>query len=339
MSAGEFAEASARGGSKGKRPAPVAPKKKRDEAQESPGLAVRERLLAGGGLSPDRLPMLRVVLDETASVFEEALRKLGFAAPRFVVEHVTAVRAAEAQGILDALALTATYGAAEPDMRITFGVERKFVFTLVEGMFGADGSEPFYETEREFTSVEMRLARVALDRLAKALQASFAKLVGLAPAFDPIEIKPEPPNAARRTGSALFCRFRLSAFGCESEAIVALPQGVIDPLRDALTADPSATIQSVDPLWAQRMKERITQTEVSLSAVMERRDLTLGDVAGFEVGQIVELPVSPTGLIALACEGQTLFWCEIGQKDGAYTIRIADFVDKEQEFIDDMLGA
>ncbi|HEY8261169.1 MAG TPA: FliM/FliN family flagellar motor C-terminal domain-containing protein, partial [Methylosinus sp.] len=72
---------------------------------------------------------------------------------------------------------------------------------------------------------------------------------------------------------------------------------------------------------------------------MEKRDLTLGDIARFEVGQIVELPVTPTGLIKLECEGQALFWCEIGQKDGAYTIRIEDFVDKEQEFIDDVLGA
>jgi flagellar motor switch protein FliM len=255
------------------------------------------------------------------------------------VESVAVARAAEAQGALEAYAIDATYGSAEPDSRITFAAERRFVFAMVEGLFGADGSEPFYEEERALTGVETRLARLALDRLARALQESFVTVVGVAPALGPVDIKPEPPGAARRTGSTLTCRWRLSALGCESEAIVALPQAVIDPLREALAADPAVTIQSVDPLWAQRMKERVTQTEVSLSAVMERRDLTLGDIAGFEVGQIVELPVSPTGLIALECERQTLFWCEIGQKDGAYTIRIAEFVDKEQEFIDDMLGA
>ncbi|ATQ69688.1 MULTISPECIES: FliM/FliN family flagellar motor switch protein [Methylosinus] len=339
MTAGEVAEAPARG-SKGKRPAaPAAPKKKRDDAPDAPGVAVRERLLAGGGLSPDRLPMLRVALDEAALGFEEMLRKLGFVSPQVAVESVAATRAAEAQNALDALAITATYGGAEPDARVTLGAERKFVFAMVEGLFGADGSEPFYEEERALTSVEIRLARLVLDRLAKALQISFASTAGAALALDPVEPKPEPAGAARRSGSALICRFRLTAFGAESEALVTFPQGVLDPLREALAADPATTIQSADPLWAQRMKDRITATEVSLTAVMERRDLTLGDVARFEVGQIVELPVSPTGLIALECEGQTLFWCEIGQKDGAYTIRIADFVDKEQEFIDDMLGA
>ncbi|MBY6242163.1 FliM/FliN family flagellar motor switch protein [Methylosinus sp. Sm6] len=338
MTAGEVVDASARA-SKGKRLAPAAPKKKRDDAQESPGLAIRERLLAGGGLSPDRLPMLRVALDETASAFEQALRRLGLPSPQVAVESLVSARAADAQIALEAYALTATYGGAEPDARVAIGAERKFVFAMVEGLFGADGSEPFYDEERALTGVETRLGRLVLDRLAKTLQASLLTVAGAAPGLDPIEAKPEPAGAARRGGSMLICRLRLSALGCDSQSIVAIPQGVLEPLREALSADPAATIQSVDPLWAQRMKARVTQTELSLAAVMERRDLTLGDVARFEVGQIVELPVTPTGLIALECEGQTLFWCEIGQKDGAYTIRIAEFVDKEQEFIDDMLGA
>jgi flagellar motor switch protein FliM len=337
MTAEEIAEASSK---KAKRPAPSAKGKKRDAgAEEAPGHAVRERLLAGGGLSPDRMPMLRVLLDETAAAFEEELRKLSFPMPKFVVEGVTTARASDAQATLDATALAAIYGGGDADSRVTLAADRRFVFAMVEGLFGADGTEPFYDEDRALTAIEQKLGRLVLDRLAKALQGAFATRADAAVSLDPAEVKPEPAGVGRKPGSMLLCRCRLSAFEGDSVALIAIPQALLDPMRDALAQDPSATIQSTDPLWAQRMKARVTRTEVTLSAVMEKRDLSLGDIARFEVGQIVELPVTPTGLIKLECEGQALFWCEIGQKDGAYTIRIEDFVDKEQEFIDDVLGA
>lgn len=340
MSAEAVAEAPGRAGQKGKRPAAPARKKSGAEgALEAPGHAVRERLLAGGGMSPDRLPMLRVILDGMASAFEDGLRKLSFPTPKFTVDSVTAARSGDASALMEGCALTATYGGVEPDSRIVVGVERKFIFAMVEGLFGADGSEPFYVEERAFTGVETRLGRSALDRIAKALQGSFATVAGAAIAMEPIEVKPDAPAAPRKASACLICRCKLAAFGCDSDVVVTIPQFVLDPLRGTLAQDPAVTIQSADPQWAQRMKARVTRTEVSLSAVMEKRDLTLGDIARFEVGQIIELPITPTGLIKLECEGQALFWCEIGQKDGAYTIRIEDFVDKEQEFIDDVLGA
>lgn len=340
MTAEEIAEASSK---KPRRPTPTVKGKKRDagaeEAPEAPGRAVRERLLAGGGLSPDRMPMLRVLLDETAAAFEEELRKLSFQSPKVVVDSVTSARASDAQATLDGSTLTAIYGGADAESRVTLAAERRFAFAMVEGLFGADGTEPFFDEDRALTPVEQKLARLALDRLAKALRESFAARADAVVPLDPVEVKPEPAGAGRKPGAILLCRCRLSAFDCDSVVLIAIPQAVLDPMRDALAQDPSATIQSTDPLWAQRMKARVTRTEVTLSAVMEKRDLTLGDIARFEVGQIVELPVTPTGLIKLECEGQALFWCEIGQKDGAYTIRIEDFVDKEQEFIDDVLGA
>jgi flagellar motor switch protein FliM len=340
MTVEDLAEASSK---KAKRPAATMRGKKRDagaeEAPEPPGRAVRERLLAGGGLAPDRVPMLRVLLDEMAAAFEEELRKLSFPAPKFVIESVASARAADAQATQDGCALTSVYGGADADSRVTLAAERRFVFAMVEGLFGADGTEPFYEEDRGLTGLEQRLGRSMLDRLAKALQNAFAARADASVPLDPVEVKPEPAGAARKAGSVLLCRCRLSAFERDSVALIAIPQSVVEPMRAALAQDPSATIQTADPLWAQRMKARVTRTEVTLSAVMEKGDLTLGDIARFEVGQIVELPVTPTGLIKLECEGQALFWCEIGQKDGAYTIRVEDFVDKEQEFIDDVLGA
>jgi flagellar motor switch protein FliM len=71
---------------------------------------------------------------------------------------------------------------------------------------------------------------------------------------------------------------------------------------------------------------------------MEKRGLTLDDVAKFEVGQVITLPTTLSSLIRLESADETLFWCTLGQKDGLYTVRIEDFVDDKQEFIQKILG-
>jgi flagellar motor switch protein FliM len=299
---------------------------------------LRERLLAGGGVSIDRLPLLRVVFDQMAEGFgEEASRQLG--AVRLQVESVTGGRAGEVFADLENSAVAAYYGGADPDARILVAAERRFVFSIVEGFFGADGAEPPYDEDRPLTEIETRAARVAFGWLTKALRGGFASAADVAVRLEPQEVRSDGSGSPRKVGGfALTCRCRLVGLGREAEIFVSVSQAFLDPMREALARDPSATILSADPQWAKRMKNRVTQTEVTLSAAMERRDLTLADIANFEVGQIIDLPVAPTSLIKLECEGQALFWCEIGQKDGAYTIRIEDFVDKEQEFIDDVLA-
>jgi flagellar motor switch protein FliM len=77
---------------------------------------------------------------------------------------------------------------------------------------------------------------------------------------------------------------------------------------------------------------------VPLRVVLEERMVTLGEAAEFKVGQVLELQATPHGRIKLEGNEQPLFWCELGQSDGVYNIRIDDVFDPEQEFISDILG-
>jgi len=299
---------------------------------------VRERLLSGGGPSLERMPLLRPVFDAMASEVQESMYGVAEGAMQFIVDSTTLARASDMAAESERAAVALSYSVnGDANVKAVIGADRRFVFTLLEGLFGSDGSEPPFEAERELTAIETRVGMLAFARVAKSLQAAFASLAGATLALEPMESRGEPAGGARKNGFCVTCRCRLRAFGAEGELFVAIPRAALDPFRNALSQDASSSAPSPDPHWAKRMKERVTETEVMLSAVMEKTDLTLADVARFEVGQIIELPVSPTGLVALMCEGQSLFWCEIGQKDGSYTIRIDDFVDQQQEFIEDVL--
>ena len=86
------------------------------------------------------------------------------------------------------------------------------------------------------------------------------------------------------------------------------------------------------------MQSGITRAHVMLTAVLDERMGDLGEVARFEVGQVVELNATAHGRVQLECNGERLMWCNLGKSQGKYTVRIDELVDREQEFMNELLS-
>ena len=58
----------------------------------------------------------------------------------------------------------------------------------------------------------------------------------------------------------------------------------------------------------------------------------------FTVGQVVELNATSHGRVRLECNGERLMWCHLGKSQGKYTLRVDELVDREQEFMNEILS-
>jgi flagellar motor switch protein FliM len=65
--------------------------------------------------------------------------------------------------------------------------------------------------------------------------------------------------------------------------------------------------------------------------------LTLGDLAGFEAGQIIEFEETAQSQARLSARDKTLFICEFGKLGQNYTVRIRHPYDAGQDFIDGLM--
>jgi len=74
--------------------------------------------------------------------------------------------------------------------------------------------------------------------------------------------------------------------------------------------------------WARQLQAELKSADVTLTAILEERRMTLADVAAFKIGQLISLEARIDGRIKLECNDQPLFVCEIGQSEGAYTVRV-----------------
>ena len=135
---------------------------------------IRDMLLDAAGLSVDRLPMLHVIFDRMSTSCAEHLRHMAASPMYYSLSGIESGRITEILEMYEANAVAGIFHAPEWDSHILIGFDRDFIYTMVEVLFGSDGSEPPVEEARGFSNIELRMAQTLFEQVAKALQASFS---------------------------------------------------------------------------------------------------------------------------------------------------------------------
>ncbi|MXQ11670.1 flagellar motor switch protein FliM [Microvirga makkahensis] len=299
---------------------------------------IRDMLLDSAGLSIDRLPMLHVIFDRMSTSCAEHLRHMAASPMYYSLSGIESGRISEILEMYEANAVAGIFHAPDWDSHILIGFDRDFVYTMVEVLFGSDGSEPPVEEARGFSNIELRMAQVLFEQVAKALQASFALISNTKFKLERLETRMDFAVIGRRNNQAVAAKFLLQALNRGGEMFVIIPQSALNPMRKALSRVVSGESTSRDPRWLKQMANEVSKTEITLQAVLEERFLSLGEIADLKVGQIIELQATPKSRVKLEGNQQSLFWCHMGQADGSYVLKIDELIDQEKEFLDDVFA-
>ncbi len=307
----------------------------------SPTAAPRESiegLFAGPRDVVGQLPMLRTVLEKTAGYWVEEISQISATAPETAF---IGVESGPSESMIAAMAgqkSACILEAQQWNARLILCTDQDFISSVVEMLLGGDGSEPPPPADRSITRTDLRVVQLVFERFARALEAAFDVvaptkfLVGKAGsqvAFDVL---------GRLTVPIVAVKYRLSVLGMSGELTLLLSQSVLSPMRNQLSrAAPPESIMP-DPAWSQKIHSEVTRANVELVAVLDEEKFLLEDVARFAVGQMLQLRATPDSLVRVECNGERLINCNIGKSKGVYALRIHDFIDQEQEFMDDILA-
>jgi flagellar motor switch protein FliM len=296
-----------------------------------------ERLLDAGGISVERMPLLHAIFDRMLTQCSESLRALCSSPAIFSVVSTQTERMGDILSTFEGRVIVAIFQAAAWDARIILAFDHNFLFSMAEALFGGDGGEPAVQEDRPPSNIEMRIGQAIFDRVAKSMQAAFATVTETTFKFETIETRMDFAVIVPRGTFALLTTVNLQILDRAGEMYVVLPQPALNAIRQALAHDTTKDTAARDPRWVRQMQNEITRSEVKVRGMIEERQFTLGDIANLKVGQILHLHATAKSRVKLECNSQALFWCQLGQADGRYTLRIDEAVDKEQEFMDDIL--
>lgn len=298
----------------------------------------QQRLLEAAGISIDRMPMLHVIFDRMAGQCSESVRPFSSAPVLFSVNSIASERIEQILDGYENKCIVAIFHVQAWDARILIGLDYHFVFTLMDAFLGSDGSEPPVSITRGLSNMEIRLAQTLFDFFAKACRTSFAPIAEVSFKFERIETRLDFAVIAPRNSFGVITRLKLRALGRGGEMFVVIPQAALNSIRQNLGRDLINDAAVRDPHWTKQIKGEISRTEVEVLGVIEERSFSLDDIAGMKVGQIFKLQATTNSRVRLQCNGEPLYWCQLGQGEGHYTLRVDDFIDQEQEFIDDVLS-
>jgi flagellar motor switch protein FliM len=138
-----------------------------------------------------------------------------------------------------------------------------------------------------------------------------------------------------RDGPAVQVTFSVATPASRGTMALTMPQRVL--LKHRGDTGAAATGQAPATEWRDRFSEEVMRSTVTLEATMPLARLTLGDLAGFEKGQVIELEETAQTQARLSARGKTLFVCEFGKLGQNYTVRIRHPFDAGQDFIDGLL--
>ena len=138
-----------------------------------------------------------------------------------------------------------------------------------------------------------------------------------------------------RDGAAIRIVYGVSTATDTGTVTVMIPQRILLATRGA-TAD-HGDDQTTEFDWRARFSQEVMRSAVRLEATMPLARLTLGDLAAFQPGQLIEFEENAQIQAKLNARDKTLFVCEFGKLGQNYTVRIRHPHDAGQEFIDGLM--
>lgn len=293
-----------------------------------------ERLVGETGEPEQVLAAARALAERAVPAIVAGLHENMAVAVAMEVTGVEIVRFIEVRPLETNHAMTIAASASSPDA-LVLSIDNDALAVVVSTLFGGDPQEAVPPIARELSPLETEVATMVFEQVAQAVNGSgpraFEFKLPLPLAITGKEMMKHP----LRDGPAVQVTFSVATPASRGTMALTMPQRVL--LKHRGDTGAAATGQAPATEWRDRFSEEVMRSTVTLEATMPLGRLTLGDLAGFEKGQVIELEETAQTQARLSARGKTLFVCEFGKLGQNYTVRIRHPFDAGQDFIDGLL--
>jgi flagellar motor switch protein FliM len=279
------------------------------------------------GPSIEKAPQLTSSLSRFADGAAQALAAL------FGGAFAGALEAMESPSTFDLLAerdgqCAALLHSSALDARLGLIMDARVVDVIVATMFGVDPAVDalVVAAARPRTELESRLLGEISKSLAEALRMAFAPVATFDVDFESLNTIEDVHLFGAKDMPAISARYTIKAPGGSFWLIVALPQPLTAPLGHLFTRGPTDGASKLDPKWAERMETGVKRAHMTLTAILDEFELTLGEIAQFSVGGVLTLTGEGEGRVRMECAERGVFICKLGERAQRYALEVEDII-------------
>ena len=307
------------------------------EIRESGGLPATDKLLEPPKLEVERLHVLKGILERLVTTLAERFREYCNVPSSFFVNQL---ESGNSWDVLESYedSIAGIYYCRQWDAKIVVGLDRRFIFSLIDAAFGGDGSMPPFESDRPFTSLEARLARSVFNIIIPEFEDLLNTITPVNFDLEKLETKLDFQILGQTDIPVIAVQILFQILDNGGRMFLIIPQGALHPIRKQLERTRALDGTNVDPEWQRKMQDGLASSDMQLTGVLEGPDMTLDQIAALEPGQILRLNADTKSLIALECQDERIFLCQLAQSKSQFALVIEQPVDRQKELVADLIS-
>lgn len=205
-------------------------------------------------------------------------------------------------------------------------VDPRLVFRLVDNYFGGDGRYYSKVEGRDFSETELRVVRLLLNHVFEDWAHAWRPVMPIKFEYQSSEVNPQFANICSPTEVVVVSAFDIELEGGSGQLHITLPYSMIEPIRAQLDSGIQSDRGDLSDRWGRALRAEVYQSTVDVVGVFLEQKSTLGDVLGFDVGDIIALEMPDRS--ELRIEGVPVMRGAFGVSNGYNALRIEQMLNQ-----------
>ncbi len=206
-------------------------------------------------------------------------------------------------------------------------MEPSLVFSFIDCMFGGTG-KPFGKL-REFTLIELTMARKVNAELNQALEKAWQVVSPSTVESKKLETKPEFVHVFGPSEMILVASFSVKAEEFEGAIAFCVSYLMLEPIKEKLSSSYMRE-KDIERKWGREIRELIKDAELDVVAELGRTTRPVRDILNLKRGDIIRLGTGPKDFVTLKVNSVPKFRGFPGIIKGSRAVEIAEKINRHR---------
>jgi flagellar motor switch protein FliM len=202
-----------------------------------------------------------------------------------------------------------------------WAIDPTLLFMITDKVFGGNGvfTQP-KTTYQKLSITELRVSRRILELIKREYEGAWAPMASIEFGFVRNESQMNFVRLATDEESVMHCRFKVDMQGTEGFLDFCVPYWVMVPYREKIFGNDVKIKRETDLYWANSLETQLQDASITAVAVLASKKMTIGDVLGMSVGDIV--PIEINDPVTMFVDGLPMIRGKYGVRNGRYALKI-----------------
>jgi flagellar motor switch protein FliM len=210
-------------------------------------------------------------------------------------------------------------------------MDSNLVYAIMDSILGGTGTPRVPESNRLFTSIELRIMQKIVKDALLDMEKAWAPLQATKMSLLRMEMNPRLVNLVPPEYHVVTMQLEIQIENTKGTMVFAVPYMTVEPIRDKLKNGVQFDIVAVDPKWSYRLSAELTEAPLELTVEMGNTMITLQELMNLAPGDTIMLDKDYRSELLVKVGGIGKFQGAPGVRGGNKAVQITRIINREDE--------